>query len=105
MRKYPVTTILISSSLLAASCNNGSSGRSASEPTPQQSKDEITLTSAQQAEGLIKTQTITLSNAPEVLRVGGRIVLADDGQILVDKSRHFQRELGQWTDPEAFLKA
>jgi cytochrome b6-f complex iron-sulfur subunit len=34
-----------------------------------------------------------------------RIVLAEDGQILVDKSRHFQRELGQWTDPEAFLKA
>jgi cytochrome b6-f complex iron-sulfur subunit len=34
-----------------------------------------------------------------------RVVLADDGQILVDKSRHFQRELGQWTDPEAFLKA
>ena len=34
-----------------------------------------------------------------------RIVLADDGQILVDKSKHYQRELGQWTDPEAFLKA
>ena len=34
-----------------------------------------------------------------------RIVLADDGQILVDKSRKFQYELGQWTDPEAFLKA
>ena len=34
-----------------------------------------------------------------------RIVLAEDGQLLVDKSRHFQRELGQWTDPEAFLKA
>jgi len=34
-----------------------------------------------------------------------RIVLAEDGQILVDKSRHFQRELGQWIDPEAFLKA
>src|SRR6185436_6015867 len=34
-----------------------------------------------------------------------RIVLAEDGQILVDKSRHFQRELGQWTDPEGFLKA
>jgi len=34
-----------------------------------------------------------------------RIVLADDGQILVDKSKHFQYELGQWTDPEAFLKA
>lgn len=34
-----------------------------------------------------------------------RIVLADDGQILVDKSRKFQRELGAWADPEAFLKA
>ena len=33
-----------------------------------------------------------------------RVVLADDGQVLVDKSRHFQYELGQWTDPEAFLK-
>ena len=34
-----------------------------------------------------------------------RIVLADDGQILVDKSRKFQQELGQWADPEAFLQA
>src|SRR4051794_3053584 len=34
-----------------------------------------------------------------------RVVLADDGQLLVDKSRHFQRELGQWSDPESFLKA
>ena len=33
-----------------------------------------------------------------------RVVLADDGQILVDKSRHFQWELGQWADPESFLK-
>jgi cytochrome b6-f complex iron-sulfur subunit len=34
-----------------------------------------------------------------------RVALADDGQILVDKSRKFQWELGQWTDPDAFLKA
>ena len=34
-----------------------------------------------------------------------RIVLADDGQILIDKSRHYQQELGQWMDPESFLKA
>jgi cytochrome b6-f complex iron-sulfur subunit len=34
-----------------------------------------------------------------------RVVRSDDGQILVDKSRHFQFELGQWADPEAFLKA
>lgn len=32
-----------------------------------------------------------------------RIVLSDDGQILIDKARKFQFELGQWADPEAFL--
>ena len=32
-----------------------------------------------------------------------RIVRAEDGQIVVDKSRKFQEELGQWTDPESFL--
>jgi len=34
-----------------------------------------------------------------------RVVLADDGQILVDKGKHYQWELGQWIDPESFLKA
>ncbi|MBI3726081.1 ubiquinol-cytochrome c reductase iron-sulfur subunit [bacterium] len=33
-----------------------------------------------------------------------RIAWADDGQILVDKSKKFQQEKGQWTDPESFLK-
>ena len=32
-----------------------------------------------------------------------RIVLAEDGQILIDKSRKYQQELGQWLDPESFL--
>lgn len=32
-----------------------------------------------------------------------RIVMADDGQILIDKSRKFQYEKGQWSDPESFL--
>ena len=32
------------------------------------------------------------------------ITLADDGQILVDKSRKFQQEKGEWTNPAAFLK-
>ena len=32
-----------------------------------------------------------------------RIVMADDGQILIDKSKKFQYEKGQWSDPEAFL--
>jgi cytochrome b6-f complex iron-sulfur subunit len=27
----------------------------------------------------------------------------DDGQLIVDKSRKFQRELGQWDDPDSYL--
>lgn len=34
-----------------------------------------------------------------------RIVLAEDGQILVDKTRKFQQEKGQWSDPEAMIRA
>lgn len=33
-----------------------------------------------------------------------RIVLAEDGEILIDKNRRFQFELGQWADPESFLR-
>ncbi len=33
-----------------------------------------------------------------------RIVWADDGQILIDKSKVYQFEKGQWTDPDSFLK-
>jgi len=29
--------------------------------------------------------------------------LADDGQIVVDKSRKFQKELGQWSDADSFI--
>jgi cytochrome b6-f complex iron-sulfur subunit len=42
--------------------------------------------------------------APRLLE-RARVALSDDGQILVDKSRKFQYELGQWKDPDAFLKA
>lgn len=31
------------------------------------------------------------------------ISLADDGQILIDKSRKFQQEKGEWNRPQAFL--
>ena len=33
-----------------------------------------------------------------------RIMLAEDGQILIDKSRKFQFEMGQWADQESFLQ-
>jgi cytochrome b6-f complex iron-sulfur subunit len=33
------------------------------------------------------------------------ISIDEDGQIVVDKSRHFQKELGQWSDPDSFIRA
>ena len=33
-----------------------------------------------------------------------RIVLAEDGQVLVDKTRKFQYEKGHWDNPESFLR-
>jgi cytochrome b6-f complex iron-sulfur subunit len=34
-----------------------------------------------------------------------KVALADDGQIMVDKSQKFQQELGQWSDPDSFVPA
>ena len=33
-----------------------------------------------------------------------RVTLSSDGQILVDKTRKYQQEKGQWDDPESFLR-
>jgi cytochrome b6-f complex iron-sulfur subunit len=32
-----------------------------------------------------------------------KVSLADDGQVVVDKSQIFQQELGQWSDPDSFV--
>ncbi len=32
-----------------------------------------------------------------------KIALSDDGQIIVDKSKKFQQEKGEWNDPESYL--
>ena len=34
-----------------------------------------------------------------------RIVMADDGQILIDKTKIYAYEKGEWENPESFLKA
>jgi len=34
-----------------------------------------------------------------------KITLNDDGEIVVDKSKKFQQEKGEWTDPESFILA
>jgi len=32
-----------------------------------------------------------------------KITLGDDGEILIDKTKKFQQEKGEWSDPESFL--
>jgi cytochrome b6-f complex iron-sulfur subunit len=32
------------------------------------------------------------------------VSIADDGQLVVDKSKKFQKELGQWDNPDSFIK-
>jgi len=32
------------------------------------------------------------------------LAIGDDGQLVVDKSKKFQKELGQWDNPESFVK-
>jgi len=34
-----------------------------------------------------------------------KVAIADDGQIMVDKSKRFQQELDQWSDPDSFITA
>jgi cytochrome b6-f complex iron-sulfur subunit len=41
--------------------------------------------------------------APRPLERWG-IRIGDDGQIIVDKSKKFQQERGEWTNPESFIK-
>ncbi|TMQ34531.1 MAG: ubiquinol-cytochrome c reductase iron-sulfur subunit [Planctomycetota bacterium] len=41
--------------------------------------------------------------APRPLERWG-ISIGEDGQILVDKSKKFQKEMGQWDNPESFIK-
>jgi len=34
-----------------------------------------------------------------------KVTLADDGQMVVDKSQKYQQELGQWSEPESYITA
>ena len=34
-----------------------------------------------------------------------RITMAEDGQLVIDKSKKFQEEKGEWADPESFVRA
>jgi membrane fusion protein, heavy metal efflux system len=76
--KSGVLILLISSSLFATACGGGTAGAPAAEHVAQSRKDEIALPPSDQAEDLIQTEAAALSEEPDILRVAGRITLADD---------------------------
>jgi cobalt-zinc-cadmium efflux system membrane fusion protein len=76
-----IATFLVATFFLAA-CNRGAPNSPAADHAGQSSqqsnKDEIVLSPAEQANGMIETKPVMLSDEPNTLRVTGRIALADD---------------------------
>jgi len=77
MIKRQIILAVIVSIIVAAGCNNSTPGPAA-EHKASGSKNEIVLSPADQATGMIETQAAALSGEPQMLRVTGHIVLADD---------------------------
>jgi len=75
---------LLFSSLLGVGCNSGTAPAPLPEHTAQNpagkqaTKDEVVLPTSEQTTAMIQTETVALSEAPDVLRLTGRITLADD---------------------------
>lgn len=80
MRKRRRTPFLILSCVVATGCNSGSATAPGGQATQnsQAKRDEIVLSAAQQTEGGIEAQAAAPSDEPQMLRVSGRIALADD---------------------------
>jgi membrane fusion protein, heavy metal efflux system len=76
--KSGISILLISWPFFAIACGSGSAGAPAAEHVAQSSKDEIVLPASEQSGGLIQTEAAALSEEPDILRVAGRITLADD---------------------------
>ncbi|HEY7338614.1 MAG TPA: efflux RND transporter periplasmic adaptor subunit [Bryobacteraceae bacterium] len=70
--------LLFLTSLLLAACTNPKAASEAPAAKESAPKDEVVLTPDQQSAAQIETQTISLSQQPDLLRVKGKIALADD---------------------------
>jgi cobalt-zinc-cadmium efflux system membrane fusion protein len=76
---YCLRAAVCAASLLSASCTSprASTGAAPVQETKPQ-KDEIVLSPEQQASAAIETRAAAVSQEPDLLRVKGRIALADD---------------------------
>ena len=78
MIKNRFLILLLCSSGIAFGCSSGTTVASVPERAAATNKDEIVLPSGGQSPGVIQIATATLSEDPDLLRVAGRITLADD---------------------------
>jgi membrane fusion protein, heavy metal efflux system len=70
--------LLLACVLLTACSKTKADAGSATEKEIKTNKDEVTLSPDQQAAAMIETRAAVISQDPELLRVKGRITLADD---------------------------
>ncbi len=81
MRERFLMSALLFFSVSEIACNRGSTSSASSEhaaPSAPANKGEIVLPATEQATAGIQTETVALSEAPDVLRLTGRITRADD---------------------------
>lgn len=78
MKTNPLLAISLASVLLTSCTNPKASTENPAAKESQANKDEIVLSPEQQSAAKIETQPAALSTEPEMLRVKGRIALADD---------------------------
>ena len=82
MRRNAIAPVLIPAALLLAACSRQptSTGSPPAQNAAENkaSKNEVVLSSEQQKASMVELQAAAISQAPDLLRVRGRIVLADD---------------------------
>lgn len=78
MKYSSALLVLILASILAACSNPRASTEISNAKETKTSPNEVMLSQDQQTAALIETQAAVLSQAPDLLRVKGRVALADD---------------------------
>lgn len=79
MKKRDILTLLTLSFLCLTACSSPKVSTEAHAPKEAKpSKDEVVLSPDQQSAAMMETQTAALSQEPDMLRVKGRVALADD---------------------------
>src|SRR3984893_15779030 len=78
MMNTGVLILLTTTSVFVTACSGSTASTPAKPPGAQSQSNEIVLPPGEQSASNIHTQVAAISEQPEILRVAGRIALADD---------------------------